>query len=73
MSDTHETPKKKAKRGFACMSPEKVSEIARKGGIAAHVAGTAHRFTSDEARAAGTKGGSAPHASRGGQRKAAAS
>ena len=44
-------------RGFASMSPEKQREIARKGGRAAHERGTAHEFTSDEARAAGRKGG----------------
>ncbi len=52
-------------RGFAAMSPEKVREIAAKGGKAAHVAGTAHRFTADEAKAAGIKGGKAPHVRRG--------
>jgi general stress protein YciG len=41
-----------------------VSEIARKGGKAAHTAGTAHEFTSDEARVAGRKGGRAAHAKR---------
>ena len=34
-------------------------EIARKGGIAAHRKGTAHKFTSEEAREAGRKGGMA--------------
>src|SRR5262249_38048024 len=34
-------------------------EIARKGGRAAHERGTAHRFSEDEARAAGRKGGAA--------------
>jgi len=51
------------------MSPDKVREIASKGGKAAHVAGTAHQFTSDEAKAAGVKGGKAPHRTRGGRRK----
>ncbi len=41
-----------------------VSEIARKGGKAAHAAGTAHEFSSDEARNAGRKGGMATHAKR---------
>lgn len=41
-----------------------VSEIARKGGKAAHAAGTAHEFTRDEARVAGKKGGAATHAKR---------
>ena len=44
-------------RGFASMDREKQREIARKGGRAAHEKGTAHQFTSDEARAAGRKGG----------------
>jgi general stress protein YciG len=44
-------------RGFAAIDPARVSEIARLGGKAAHRAGTAHQFTSEEARAAGRKGG----------------
>jgi general stress protein YciG len=51
-------------RGFAAMDRKLVSEIARKGGKAAHCAGTAHEFTSEEARAAGRKGGRATHAKR---------
>jgi general stress protein YciG len=51
-------------RGFAAMDRKLVSEIARKGGKAAHSAGTAHEFTSDEAREAGRKGGRATHAKR---------
>ncbi|MFY0538174.1 KGG domain-containing protein [Nannocystis pusilla] len=39
------------------MDAEKQREIARKGGRAAHEKGTAHEFDSDEARAAGRKGG----------------
>lgn len=38
--------------------------IAQMGGRKAHVVGTAHEFTSDEARAAGRKGGLAAHAGR---------
>ena len=60
-----ETPKPRRPRGFAAMDRSKVSEIASKGGKAAHAAGTAHQFTSDEARAAGRKGGVAPHVRRG--------
>jgi general stress protein YciG len=52
-------------RGFAAMDRAKVSAIASKGGKAAHAAGTAHKFTSEEASAAGKKGGIAPHVSRG--------
>jgi general stress protein YciG len=58
------TVKPRRPRGFAAMDPKLVSEIARKGGKAAHTAGTAHEFTSDEARAAGRKGGMATHAKR---------
>lgn len=50
---------KTKERGFASMDPEKQKEIARKGGKAAHEKGTAHEFTSAEARAAGKKGGEA--------------
>jgi uncharacterized protein len=46
-------------RGFASMSPEKQRQIASKGGRAAHAMGTAHEWNSNEARAAGRKGGSA--------------
>lgn len=56
-----EAPIKK-RRGFAAMDPEQVRELARRGGAAAHRAGTAHEFTSDEARAAGRKGGLAHRA-----------
>lgn len=48
-----------SKRGFASMDPEKQRAIASKGGKAAHIKGTAHEFTSEEARAAGKKGGMA--------------
>src|SRR5687768_7056775 len=51
-------------RGFASMDTEKQREIARKGGRAAHEKGTAHEFTSDEARAAGRKGGERVSANR---------
>ena len=60
-----ETPKPRRPRGFAAMDRSKVSEIASKGGKAAHAAGTAHQFSSDEARNAGRKGGVAPHVRRG--------
>ena len=46
-------------RGFASMNPEKQREIASKGGRAAHAKGTAHEFSTDEAREAGRKGGQA--------------
>jgi uncharacterized protein len=50
MSDT-------SNRGFASMDEDKQREIASKGGQAAHEKGTAHEFTSEEAREAGRKGG----------------
>lgn len=53
-----------SQRGFASMSPEKQKEIASKGGKAAHAKGTAHQFTSEEARVAGRKGGQASGQSR---------
>jgi len=49
----------KSKRGFASMDAEKQRAIASKGGKAAHAKGTAHEFTSEEARQAGQKGGEA--------------
>lgn len=51
--------RKRAERGFAAMDPAKQREIASKGGRAAHQKGTAHEFTSEEARIAGRKGGEA--------------
>lgn len=51
-------------RGFAAMDRALVSEIARKGGRAAHAAGTAHEFTQEEARIAGRKGGKVSHVKR---------
>ncbi len=44
-------------RGFAAMDPALVRELARRGGVAAHRAGTAHEFSTEEARDAGRKGG----------------
>ncbi|WP_437594992.1 KGG domain-containing protein [Sorangium sp. So ce1000] len=48
-----------SKRGFAAMNAELQRQIASQGGKAAHEKGTAHEFTSEEARAAGRKGGEA--------------
>ena len=56
---------RKERRGFASMSPEKQREIASKGGRAAHQKGTAHEWTSDEARNAGRKGGQISRGGRG--------
>ena len=55
-----------SRRGFAAMDPEKQRQIARQGGKAAHQQGVAHQWTTEEARAAGRKGG---QNSRGGGRK----
>ncbi len=49
---------------FASMESQKQREIARKGGMAAHVKGTAHEFTTEEARNAGRKGGQSVSANR---------
>lgn len=53
----HETLPAPKPRGFAAIDPERRREISRLGGKAAHAAGTAHRFTAEEAREAGRKGG----------------
>lgn len=54
-----EPTRPKRGRGFASMDPAKQREIASKGGKAAHAKGTAHEFSSEEAREAGRKGGQA--------------
>lgn len=51
-------------RGFASMNREKQRELASRGGKAAHEKGTAHEWTSDEAREAGRRGGLASHRKR---------
>jgi general stress protein YciG len=58
-NESMEQPKTKSKRGFAAMDPSRQREIASKGGRTAHEQGRAHQFSSDEARAAGRKGGEA--------------
>jgi general stress protein YciG len=60
-----EAPAPAKRRGFAAMDRAKVRELARRGAAASQAKGTAHRFTADEARAAGRKGGAAPHRVRG--------
>lgn len=57
--------KPKQRRGFAAMDRAKVRAIAMLGGAAVHRKGTAHRFSREEAREAGRKGGLAPHRVRG--------
>lgn len=49
----------RGRRGFAGMSEQRQREIAAQGGRAAHKRGTAHEFSSVEARRAGQKGGEA--------------
>jgi hypothetical protein len=60
-----EAPRRKERRGFASMSPEKQRDIASRGGKAAHRKGTAHQWSSDEARDAGRKGGQISRGGRG--------
>lgn len=76
-----------SKRGFASMDPEQQREIAAEGGRAAHEKGTAHEFTSEEARRAGSmshkndagrssqsaSSGSGSHSSSGGSKSGSAS
>ena len=68
IEQANETPKPKARRGFAAMSPERQLAIARKGG--ASVPDSKRSFAKDKALAiaAGRKGGKA---SNGGGRKPA--
>lgn len=53
-------------RGFASMDENKQRDIASEGGKAAHEKGTAHEFSSEEAREAGRKGGQNSHGGRSG-------
>ena len=52
---TKKKAKSKSKRGFASMSAAATKKIASMGGKAAHKAGTAHQFTSKEAKKAARK------------------
>lgn len=49
--------KKYPKRGFGSMDKNRLREIASMGGKEAHRLGVGHRFTAEEAREAGRKGG----------------
>lgn len=60
------TDKPKARRGFACMDPERRREIARRGGAAVPADKRSFAADRDLASVAGAKGGAA---SRGGGRK----
>jgi hypothetical protein len=51
------TKKKYPTRGFASMPESQRRAIAAMGGRMAHRKGTAHQWTEDEARLAGSKGG----------------
>src|SRR5215813_1952121 len=51
--------KKFRQHGCVSVDAKKQREIASRGGRAAHAHGTAHKFSSDEARRAGRKGGEA--------------
>lgn len=48
-----------SRRGFAALTPEQRRAIARQGGLTAQAVGRAHRWTSEQARIAGRKGGQA--------------
>lgn len=53
------------------MDRSRQREIASKGGKAAHQKGSAHEWTSEEARIAGRKGGMASHRGREGEQNSA--
>ena len=55
-------------RSFASMDPERQREIASQGGKAAHQKGTAHEFTSEEARRAGSMSHGNRHSASGSSR-----
>ena len=52
-------------RGFAGMDRERQRQMSSQGGKAAHQKGTAHEWTSEEARSAGRKGGQISRGGRG--------
>lgn len=54
---TPDGPTPKKRRGLAVLSPERRKEIASLGGQTAQKNGTAHKYTSAQASAAGKKGG----------------
>ena len=47
-------------RGFALLDSARRKEISKMGGTASQASGAGHRFTSEEARVAGSRGGRAP-------------
>lgn len=52
-------PTEKRRMGFAVMDPAEHRKLARLGGLIAHRYGGAHKWTSEEARKAGSLGGKA--------------
>jgi general stress protein YciG len=58
------TTKPASRRGFAAMDPATQRRIASEGGKASHESGRGHQWTSEEARAAGRKGGQASRSTR---------
>ena len=46
-----------SRRGFASMDPTEQRRIASEGGKASHASGQGHKWTAEEAREAGRKGG----------------
>ena len=60
MSDDSEETTTPKPRGFAALTPDQRRALGSKGGRTAHERGTAHKWTAEEAREAGRKGGSAP-------------
>lgn len=61
---TATTPPAKKLHGFATWPKEKQREAASKGGKIAHASGKAHRFSGEEAKEAGRRGGLAIAAKR---------
>lgn len=64
MATPRNTRRSGGQQGFASMDEDERSRIASKGGRAAHQQGTAHEFTSEEAREAGRKGGKSSRSTR---------
>ncbi|HWA52093.1 MAG TPA: KGG domain-containing protein [Patescibacteria group bacterium] len=56
-NDQNQNSSGNSNKGFASMDPDKQRKIASKGGKAAHKNGTAHEWTSEEAKEAGRVGG----------------
>ncbi|MBX3214808.1 MAG: hypothetical protein KF850_22425 [Labilithrix sp.] len=62
--EVEEVPRK-SRRGFASMTAEMRRELGQRGGRKRAASGTLRRWTSEEARIAGSKGGKAPRRRRG--------